>query len=641
MSELGTPEVVAATPAGQESGFIPAQNAKFAEGQAKIAERQAQEAQRLEARKTPAEFPAAAQVAEAVSPQAVPQNIDIAAASNNMDALIRDAMASREPKVEPVLAAETAQEAPVKKELSEAAARIQRSLVNNLGLFVEGKKANTAVVRNEGKMTLTDSGKDKKDTITRLISKDAGNYDDFRDGVAAARATIQKNIDSARRAARKQATQFAKAFGQELDKDTINKAARELASSGAQEATAQLAILNQISKERYASERRLQATERQAEVLQVKKEATDIQLDAYTRKMQREGVVLPTTKARIAEKFARDVVAGRYVSEAVAEQSSKIDMLMRDAIQDRAAQEPIVQKAADVVVEAAAPLSVQAQIDQEIQRMETSNASMRSDLPEAVRNGIIEQMSMNEPGKPNVVEQLNPPKIAEVAAIETVSPEDQSETLIAKIGLRVEGLKGKLSRFGKLKIGPQSPPLHNPAFRRIGYATTGAILVGTAFLAGQDAAPSSMDTGTMDNTDSSHTLVVDQAGFGEQNNWLGAPGAAQVRAVEGPVAPKEVQAITGTVQSGEGLTQIVSRIEGIDSEDPKLFDRALALATENRATWESENPDFYKKLDELTSQGQKLDSAEIKQLLHDVGGDNYKFMTHPDQSFSFTPQAQS
>lgn len=359
MSELGTPEVVAATPAGQESGFIPAQNAKFAEGQAKIAERQAQEAQRLEARKTPAEAPAVPQAAEAVSPQAVPQNIDIAAASQNMDALIRDAMASREPKAEPVLAAETAQEAPVKKELSEGAARIQRSLVNNLGLFVEGKKANAAVVRNEGKMSLTDAGKDKADTITRLISKDAGNYDDFRDGVAAARATIQKDIDSARRAARKQATQFAKAFGQELDKETINKAARELASSGAQEATAQLAILNQISKERYASERRLQATERQAEVLQVKKEATDIQLDAYTRKMQREGVVIPKTKARLAEKFARDVVAGRYVSDAVAEQSSKIDMLMRDAIQDRPVQESAGQKAADVVVEVAAPLSVQ------------------------------------------------------------------------------------------------------------------------------------------------------------------------------------------------------------------------------------------------------------------------------------------
>lgn len=642
MSELGAPEVVAATPVSQESGFIPAQNAKFAEGQAKLAERQAQEAARLEARKTAVEPQSAGQQsAEApVAVQSVPQNIDIAAASKNMDALIREAQASREPKAEPVLAAEVAQEAPVKKELSEGAARIQRSLVNNLGLFVEGKKANAAVIRNEGKMTLTESGRDKADTITRLISKDAGNYDDFRDGVAAARATIQKEIDSARRAARKQATQFAKAFGQELDKDTINKAARELASSGAQEATAQLAILNQISKERYASERRLQATERQAEVLQVKKEATDIQLDAYTRKMQREGVAIPKTKAKLAEKFARDIVAGRYVSEAVAEQSSKIDMLMRDAIQDRAAQDPVTEKAADVVVEAAAPLSVQAQIDQEIQRMETSNASMRSDLPEAVRNGIIEQMSMNEPGKPNIVEQLNP-KIPEVAAIETVSPEDQSETLIAKIGLRVEGLKGKLSRFGKLKIGPQSPPLHNPALRRIGYATTGAILVGTAFLAGQDGGPSSIDTGMPDNTDSSHTLVVDPAGLGEQNNWLGAPGVAQARAAEGSVAPKEAQAVTGTVQSGEGLTQIVSRIEGIDSEDPKLFDRALALATENRATWESENPEFYKKLDELTSQGQKLDSAGIKQLLHDVGGDNYNFMTHPDQTFSLTPQIQS
>ena len=249
-------------------------------------------------------------------------------------------------------------------------------------------------------------------------------------------------------------------------------------------------------------------------------------------------------------------------------------------------------------------------------------------------------MSMNDQGKPNIVEQLNP-KTPDVVVAEVISPEDKSETLIAKIGIRVEGLKGKLSRFGKLKIGPQSPPLHNPALRRIGYATTGAILVGTAFLAGQDAAPSSMDTGMSDNTDSSHTLVVDGAGFGEQNNWLGAPGVAQARAVEGPVAPKEVQAITGTVQSGEGLTQIVSRIEGIDSEDPKLFDRALALATENRAIWESENPEFYKKLDEVTSQGQKLDSAAIKQLLHDVGGDNYNFMTHPDQNFSLTPQPQS
>ena len=644
MSELGAPEVVAATPGGQESGFIPAQNAKFAEGQAKIAARQAQEASRLEARKTTVEPPTTGQQSQetpAVSVQNAPQNIDIAAASRNMDALIREAQASREPKAEPVLTAEVAREAPVKKELSESAARIQRSLINNLGLFVEGRKANAAVIRNEGKTTLTESGKDKADTITRLISKDAGNYDDFRDGVAAARATIQKEIDSARRAARKQAVQFAKAFGQELDKDTLNKASRELASSGAQEATAQLAILNQISKERYAAERKLQTTERQAQVLQIKQNATDIQLDAYTRKMQKEGVVLPTTKARLAEKFARDVVAGRYVSDPVAEQSSKIDMLMREAIQDRTATEPVSEKAADAVAEVTAPLSVQAQIDQEIQRMETTNGSMRSDLPEAIRNGIIEQMSMNEPGKPSIAELLNPPKVPEVAAIETVSPEDQSETLIAKIGIRVEGLKGKLSRFGKLKIGPQSPPLHNPALRRIGYATTGAILVGTAFLAGQDGGPSSIDTGMSDNTDSSHTFVVDPAGFGEQNNWLGAPGAAQTLTVEGPVAPKEAQAVTGTVQTGEGLTQIVSRIEGISPDDPKLFDRALALATENRATWESENPEFYKKLDELTSQGQKLDSAGIKQLLHDVGGDNYNFMTHPDQNFSLTPQIQS
>jgi len=223
------------------------------------------------------------------------------------------------------------QETSAAPEASESAKNAEYTLFYHLNNRTSNPEiAAKAFTRENGKTVLTpDTGAKIADQVTDA-TRDVSTAD-LKIAAASLRKSIQREVDAARRVAKKQAETLAKAFGMTADKKAIQAAARDFAAVNTAEQTAQLAVINAVTAKRLAQERSTQAAQRQTQILEVKNNATEDALSSYKTHLEAQGVKV-RRPSDLKNKYARDVVAGRYTPDtqnAEPEDKKPIDIASR------------------------------------------------------------------------------------------------------------------------------------------------------------------------------------------------------------------------------------------------------------------------------------------------------------------------
>jgi len=232
---------------------------------------------------------------------------------------------------------------------------------------------------------------------------------------------------------------------------------------------------------------------------------------------------------------------------------------------------------------------------------------MSSDLPSEVRDIVIETLSSQEPPftetSPQKYEKAETPTEPIKAAI--IDFELKKEEIMAN--------KDK-SRFGKLKGW--------------GRKAVAAALVAGALLGAVKASDHTSGAYSLDQAHEQpgHTQTVDMPPTSQMpdisisaDNAIGPQQGPESIAKTDETQP----AVDATVNEGEGLSQILKRVNGsFDPESPKDWKNVEQMLDLNRGQLEASNPQLYEKLDAARKENPQLSGEQIKDLIHQ-GGENY------------------
>lgn len=252
------------------------------------------------------------------------------------------------------------------------------------------------------------------------------------------------------------------------------------------------------------------------------------------------------------------------------------------------------------------PPTIQEQAKAEIERIRNGSL-MSSDLPSEVRDIVIETLSSQEPPftetSPQKYEKAETPTEPIKAAI--IDFELKKEEIMAN--------KDK-SRFGKLKGW--------------GRKAVAAALVAGALLGAVKASDHTSGAYSLDQAHEQpgHTQTVDMPPTSQMpdisisaDNAIGPQQGPESIAKTDETQP----AVDATVNEGEGLSQILKRVNGsFDPESPKDWKNVEQMLDLNRGQLEASNPQLYEKLDAARKENPQLSGEQIKDLIHQ-GGENY------------------
>lgn len=127
------------------------------------------------------------------------------------------------------------------------------------------------------------------------------------------------------------------------------------------------------------------------------------------------------------------------------------------------------------------------------------------------------------------------------------------------------------------------------------------------------------------------------------------PFVGPVQPIEGPMQPsgeattqtpsgEVTPTVEATAQSGEGLSQMIQRIDGsFDADNPSDWKKIEQMLDVNRAGLEGQNAELYRNLDAAREANPNLSGDEIKNLIRTVGGENYNVFVGQGQQLQ-TPR---
>ncbi|TXH02377.1 MAG: hypothetical protein E6P95_00020 [Candidatus Moraniibacteriota bacterium] len=587
------------------------------------------------------------------------------------DATITAQEAESAPQIIEVSPTETApkvsRERTPEAELTTNQERIKNNLDSNIDLFLEGK-ADAVDFSQSGAMIPSEKGKVVADNISRLIKREAsGNLGDVETAAKRLRRDYNKQIRDAETPIRQEVKKTLKAAGAAYDTKMVDKAAKGLSSIQTNEIRAKMTMLDAVVKKERADARKAAAETRKIAVKDIASKLTSDEIDVFKRDLAREGKKVPASSALLKNMLAQKINAG-YSIDPIAIKSVKMDELMREA-QIKQAETTPSQSQTEPVASTVTPAQANqaegfipglsaadteelqrqnsmtpdareaykanavAQAEQqasgsspepqeqtaldlarkEIQRIQNGEL-MRDDLPEEVRNHVIEQMHSNQETGSDPQAQISPERQQE-------TPGQAIKAVVIDFEQRKQELMEKQdrSKFGKLKSWGRK-------------AAAAAIIVGAVL--GATRADGNNDSFADHAPSTSHTLTVDAT-----PPPLDSPFRIADREGQSKQDQKEskIEIVTAQVQEGEGLTQVLKRVNGsFDTENPADWEKVGDMLKLNEDTLRERNPELYSKIDQAKQQqmaatgSDALSGEKIKELIHE-GGENYPVLTFTGQ----------
>ncbi len=260
----------------------------------------------------------------------------------------------------------------------------------------------------------------------------------------------------------------------------------------------------------------------------------------------------------------------------------------------------------------------------EIQRIQ-NGGSMRDDLPEEVRNHVIEQMYADH-------ETGNTPPTQATPERQQEAPGQAIKAVVIDFEQRKQELMEKQdkSKFGKLKSWGRK-------------AAAAAIIVGAVL--GATRADGNNDSFADQAPIAPHTQTVDSAPPSSESpfNVVQDNGSSDQDSKE----PNKQEIVTAQVQEGEGLTQVLKRINGnFDNENPSDWEKVGEMLKLNEDALRDKNPELYSKIDQAKQQqmaatgNDVLSGEKIKELIRE-GGENYPVLTFTGQELKTPSTTQA